>query len=141
MDVEVKQKTNISQENSINKEIEQKDKNGFKTDFQIKLETLAKSFYKTSVKFKNSHKRELGIDIRQNFSKAVGCMNLGGRIPSMRKAKLQEAQAEIETARFNLELLKEANGISHGYWRELDLEITKISRSAGAYIKQISKKK
>lgn len=141
MDVEVKQKTNISQENSTNKTSKQKDKDCFKTEFQIKTENLGKSIFKTTNKYKNSQKRELGLDIRRNFSTAVGYMNLGMRIPSVRKTRLQEAQAEIETIRYNLELLREVNGIGPGFWREIDLEITNISRSIGAYIKQIGKKK
>lgn len=145
MEVKTEREQNVQQaeskENSNNDTLEEKDKKSFKPNFQIRLETLSNKFFRTSIKFKNSHKRELGLDIRRNFSTAIGCINLGMKVPSVRKIRLQEAQAEIETARHHFELLKEAKGISSGFWREIDLEITNISRSIGAYIKQIGKKK
>lgn len=112
-----------------------------KTKFQLRTENLFHSLNTTMSNYKKPQKVELAKALTIQLSDAVGLMNLARIIPSMRKQYLKEAQAKIETSRFLVKSIRKANGISAGYWKNLDFEFSCISKSMGAYVSKIGKKK
>lgn len=112
-----------------------------KTNFQLKTENLFHSINMTMSKYKKPQKVELAKILSVQITDAIGLMNLARTVPSLRKQYLKEAQAKVETSRFIVKSIREANGISAGYWKQLDLEFSSISKSMGAYISKIGKKK
>lgn len=112
-----------------------------KTKFQLKTENLFHSLSSTMVNYKKPLKVEYAKLFSIQITDAIGLMNLARTVPSMRKQYLKEAQAKIETSRFIVQSIRKINGISAGYWKQLDLEFSSISKSMGAYISKIGKKK
>lgn len=113
----------------------------YKTNFQLKTENLFHSINMTMSKYKKPQKVELSKILSVQITDAIGLMNLARTVPSLRKQYLKEAQAKVETSRFIVKSIRKANGISAGYWQQLDLEFSSISKSMGAYISKIGKKK
>lgn len=112
-----------------------------KTKFQLKTEELFQTLNMTLANYKKPQKVELAKILSVQLTDAVGFMNLARFVPSMRKQYLKEAQAKVETSRFIVKSIRKANGISAGYWKNLDFEFSCISKSMGAYVSKIGKKK
>lgn len=75
--------------------------------------------------------------IKINFFNLLASLALSQKVKSKRIMHAQEADGYLQTIKILIKLSRELRYISIGFFKEIDLELTEISKMLSAYIKAI----
>lgn len=105
----------------------------YELKFKTHTENLFYDLTPTLRKFENNFLSTISNLIIESFGRAIGQMNHANRVKN-KKNDLKGAQAELETARFFIKVLRKEKAISRSFFKHLDICITVISKMIGSYL-------
>ena len=105
-----------------------------------RTEELLYKIYPRLVNFPKSEKFSLCQSIKNNFFDLLTHINLGNSVKSKRLTYLQIADGYLQTIKILIKLSKRRRYISKAFFRELDLELTEISKLLSGYIRSASRR-
>ena len=97
-------------------------------------ETLDK-VYPRLKHYPKSEKFSLCHYIKINFFELLKFISLGNSVKSKRKTYLQEADGHLQVLKVLMKLSKQRKYISTGFFKEVDLDLTKINKMLSGYIR------
>lgn len=102
-----------------------------------KTEQLLYKIYPALVNFPKSEKFALCEYIKNNFFELLKCISLANKVKSQRMLHSQKADGYLQLIKVLIKLSKERKYISFNFFREVDLELTELSKMLSAYIRSI----
>lgn len=105
-----------------------------------KIEVFVIKIYPALINFPKAEKFALCSEIKDNAYKLHQFTSRANYVKSKRLQYLQESEGYLSTLRFLLKIAKIRKYISLGFFKEIDLDLTEISKMLTGYIKTIISK-
>ena len=104
------------------------------------MDNLLNRIYPALKNFPKSEKFALSQDIRHLFMKYLAFLDSANSVKSKRLAYSQEAQGCLNTIKTAIKTAYRQRYISKGFYKDISLELTEISKMLASYIRAINKK-
>lgn len=101
----------------------------------IKIEEFIYKIYPMLINFPKAEKYALCSEIKENLYELHQLVSRANFVKSKRLYYSQEAEGRLETIKFFVKLCRHRKYISLGAFKDLDLELTEISKMLTGYIK------
>ena len=105
-----------------------------------RIEVFTLKIYGKLVNFPKAEKFALCSEIKENLYNLYQYTSRANYVKSKRLYYAQEAEAHLTTVRFLFKIAKERKYISLGFYKEIDLDLTEISKMLTGYIKSVISK-
>lgn len=102
---------------------------------------LLNRIYPALVNFPNAEKFALAQDIKNSFFRYLSYVNRANEVKSKRLEYSQEAQGALQDVKVKIKLAFYRKYISKGFYKEISLELTEVSKMLAGYIRAINKHK
>lgn len=100
-----------------------------------KIEEFIYKIYPMLINFPKAEKYSLCSEIKENLYELHQLISRANYVKSKRLYYAQEAEGRLETLKFLVKLCRQRKYISLGAFKELDLDLTEISKMLTGYIK------
>lgn len=96
---------------------------------------LYKQIHKPLIRFPRIERYAMQTTIRMNFTEFITNVMIANRVNSLRKTKLQLADANLETLRLMFNLAFDLKYISKGFHSDVMYKLDEIGRLLGGFMK------
>ena len=104
-----------------------------------RMEHLLYRIYPRLMNFPKAERYSLTQDIKQNFFDFLRYIALADKVRSKRLVYAQEADGHLQTLKVLTKLANKRRYISKGFYAEISLELTEISKMLAGYIRSVNK--
>ena len=104
------------------------------------MDNLLNRIYPALRNFPKSEKFALSQDIKTNFTKYLNYIDRANSVKSKRLEYSQEAQGYLNTIKILIRTAYRQHYISNGFYKDISLELTEISKMLVGYIRVVNKK-
>ena len=102
---------------------------------------LLKRIYPALRNYPKSEKYALAQDTKNCFYEYLTYVSRANNVKSKRLVYAQEAEAYLQKIKLNIMLAYHLRYIGEGFYKDISLELTEISKMLAGYIRSINKKK
>ena len=102
--------------------------------------TLLNRIYPALRNFPKSEKFALAQDIKLYFFRYLNYINKADKVKSKRLVYSQEAESSLQDIKTAMKLSYNLKYIGKGFYTDISLELTEISKMLAGYIRSINKK-
>lgn len=113
---------------------------GCDLEIYIRMDNLLNRIYSSLRNFPKSEKFALSQDIKNSFVQYLNYIDRANSVKSKRLEYSQEAQGYLNTIKILIRTAHRQRYISSGFYKDISLELTEISKMLAAYIRAIFKK-
>lgn len=106
----------------------------------MRMDSLLNRIYPALRNFPKSEKFALSQDIKVHFIQYLSYVDRANSVKSKRLEYSQEAQAYLNTIKILIRTAYKQHYIGSGFYKDISLELTEISKMLVGYIKTINKK-
>lgn len=107
----------------------------------MRMENLLNRVYPALKNFPKSEKYALSQDIRRLFLEYLSLIDQASCVKSKRFEFAQEAQGCLNTIKAAFSIAVRQKFISRGFYKEISLELTEVSRLLAGYIRASARKR
>ena len=105
------------------------------------MENMLNRIYPALINFPKSEKYAVAQDIKNCFLEYLIYIARADKVKSKRLVYSQEAEAYLQKIKTLMKLSKNRRYISIGFYKDISLELTEISKMLAGYIRSINRKK
>ncbi len=114
---------------------------GTDLEIYIRMFNLLKRIYPALINYPNSEKYALAQDTKNCIFGYLNYVSRANNVKSKRMIYAQEAQGYLEDLKAKIMLAYYLKYIGKGFYKDISLELTEISKMLAGYIRTINKRK
>ena len=113
---------------------------GTNLEIYLRMFNLLKRIYPALKNYPKSEKYALAQDTKNCFYEYLNYISRANNVKSKRLVYSQEAEAYLQKIKLNIMLAYYLKYIGKGFYRDICLELTEVSKMLAGYIKSINRK-
>ncbi len=109
-------------------------------EIYTRMENMLNRIYPALINFPKSEKYAVTQDIKNCFLEYLTYVARADKVKSKRLTYSQEAEGYLQKIKTLMKLARNRKYISKGFYKEISLELTEISKMLTGYMRSINKK-